>query len=126
MRRRRGFIMAIAPLLLSALMACRERPSGTITGTVIDGAKARVPDAIVMVVNQGTDASTGVKTNALGEYTTPPLPAGKYTVLVRKEGFRSDLKSGVGVGLLRTVRVDLQLIAERSEPAIDIKTSGSR
>src|SRR5260370_17106413 len=58
-----------------------------ITGLVTDTSGAGVPDAKVTITNQDTGAKIVVGTNSVGNYSTPPLSLGTYTIEVEKEGF---------------------------------------
>src|SRR5437016_13144854 len=59
-----------------------------ITGLVTDTSGAGVPDAKVTITNQDTGGKIVVGTNSAGNYSTPPLQLGTYTVDVEKEGFK--------------------------------------
>ena len=60
---------------------------GVITGIV--------PDAKVTVTNQDTKIQTVVGTNGAGNYSTPPLILGTYSVQVEKQGFETYSCPGV-------------------------------
>src|SRR5216683_1717603 len=66
-----------------------------ITGIVTDTSGAAVPDAKVSITNQDTGAKIVVGTNSAGNYSTPPLQLGSYTIEVEKEGFKHATHPGI-------------------------------
>ncbi|HVX65361.1 MAG TPA: carboxypeptidase regulatory-like domain-containing protein, partial [Bryobacteraceae bacterium] len=67
----------------------------SITGVVADSSGASVPSATVTATNTGTAISTSTTTSETGTYTLPLLPVGTYTVTVKKDGFKTETRSGV-------------------------------
>ena len=60
-----------------------------VTGLVTDPTGAAVPDAAITLLNQDTGVKTVVGTDSAGNFTTPALILGKYTLQVTKEGFKA-------------------------------------
>jgi len=60
-----------------------------VTGFVTDPSGAAVPDATITLLNQDTGVKTVVATDGAGNFTTPAMILGKYTLQVTKEGFRA-------------------------------------
>jgi len=83
-----------------------------VTGLVTDPTGAAVPDAAITLVNQDTGVKTVVATDGAGNFTTPGIIQGKYTLQVSKEGFKAisqpDLELMIG-GRTYTQNVTLQL-----------------
>lgn len=73
-------------LCLSAAVYAQVE-EGTIVGSVYDPAEAAVPGAAVLIANAATGAKWELKTNAQGEYASPPLRPGTYTLTVQASGF---------------------------------------
>src|SRR5229473_1842 len=80
-----------------------------ITGIVTDSSGAPVPDAKVTITSQETGTKTIVGTNSAGNYSTPPLTLGTYTLEVEKEGFKLASSHGIVVTGAQTYRQDVQL-----------------
>jgi hypothetical protein len=59
------------------------------TGLVTDPTGAAVPGASITLLNQDTGVRPVVATNGAGNFTTPAMILGKYTLEVAKEGFKS-------------------------------------
>jgi hypothetical protein len=72
-----------------------QSTSGSITGTVKDGAGAPVPEANVLVANPATNLTRKATTNSAGVFTVPQLPPGNYTVAVEKAGFKKFEKTNI-------------------------------
>src|SRR5437660_2407380 len=80
-----------------------------ITGIVTDASGAAVPDAKVSIINQDTGAKIVVGTNSAGNYSTPPLPLGTYTIEVEKEGFKHATHPGIVLSGAQSFRQDVKL-----------------
>jgi hypothetical protein len=80
-------VLLAASVLLAGGMAHAQQGTGSIGGKVLDAGGATVPDAKVVITSQAKLSSTVVKTDAEGNYVSPPLPSGMYTVEVDKPSF---------------------------------------
>lgn len=101
-------------IILFAVTASGQDRSSTIMGTVKDSSGACVAEASVIVLNQDTNASVGMKTNGNGDYEVPSLQPGTYTVVIKKDGFQPFRKDDIGVGSTQTVRVNAVLTSGKS------------
>src|ERR1017187_1530924 len=71
----------IAALLLTApLQLSAQSTFGTILGTVTDASGAVVPQAKIVITNQGENTSRNVSTDVQGNFEALNLKAGSYTV----------------------------------------------
>ena len=82
---------------------------GTILGTVSDSSGAAVSGATVTVKNTGTGLLRTVTTDDDGNYSTPELPIGTYSVTVEKSGFKIGLVNGISVEVSTERRADVAL-----------------
>ncbi len=80
-----------------------------ITGIVTDPSGAAVPDAKVSITNQDTGAVTLVGSNSAGNFSTPPLILGRYSVTVEKPGFKTYTHGGLLLSGGQTLRQDVKL-----------------
>jgi hypothetical protein len=80
-----------------------------ITGLVTDASGGAIPDAKVTITNQETGTKTVVGTNGAGNYSTPPLQLGTYTVHVEKDGFKLATFQGIALSGGQTYRQDVKL-----------------
>lgn len=90
--------------------------TGEISGTVTDPSGAPLAGVAVKVTNQATGAVKTLLTDAEGRYTALDLPAGQYTIEVRREGFktysRSDINLVTGARLAQNLSLELGAVTE--------------
>ena len=91
----------------------------TITGLVKDPAGAAIPEATVTIRDEGTGIETVLQSNEAGNYTTPLLVLGTYTVRVEKTGFKTFVRSGIiltgGVIFRQDVPLELGEVSQTIE-----------
>src|SRR6266700_4286898 len=84
-------------LLFGALVGCcvsfAQFQFGSVTGLVKDPSQAPVPGALVEIRSQTTNVARQAATSPAGEYNFVSLPADKYTITVRHQGFRETSRS---------------------------------
>src|SRR5260370_12683519 len=82
-------VLSLIVLSLSAAVVAQEL-AATLTGTVSDATGAVVPGAIVIVHSEETGADVrNVTTSNTGNFNITNVPAGRFTVTVKKEGFQA-------------------------------------
>src|SRR5438477_2141092 len=96
-------LAAAVVLLPAALMA--QSTFGTILGTVTDSTGAVVPQAKIMITNQGENISRATSTDPQGNYEALNLKAGVYTVSAEASGFKIFKASDLGLNARQTMRV---------------------
>jgi hypothetical protein len=96
-------ITALALVLLAGATGMGQSTSGSITGTVKDGAGAPVSGANVLVTNPATNLTRKVTTNSAGVFTAPQLPPGNYTIAVEKDGFKKLEKTNIALSAIDLV-----------------------
>src|ERR1035438_1317245 len=109
-----GFHCAIRAALLWALcfaavaLLAAQQSTGTIVGVIEDGTGAVVPNASVTLTVASTGDSRQVKSNDRGEFSSPYMHIGEYTVTTEAAGFKKRVESGIVVQVDQTVtlRVD--------------------
>jgi TonB family protein len=111
---RAGFTLtSIAVLLLLVPLASLRAPAQSgpnqLTGTVRDPSGGVVPDAAVLAIHADTGKRELVNTSDAGDFSLKGLPAGNYTVQVRKPGFALLEQPNVAVPAGAEVRLDLVL-----------------
>lgn len=94
----------LAPLALADV-------TGTIRGAAVDQTGAGVPGASVQVVEVDTNYTRTLTTDSTGFFVIVDLPAGKYTLTVKKSGFRTYSQAGIvlQVGQSYVVKAQLEL-----------------
>jgi hypothetical protein len=94
--------------------------SGTIVGTVTDQTGAVIPGANVRLVNEGTQFTRTVVTNANGQYVAYSAPTGGYTITVEHAGFQKLVRTGIRLTAADTLTVDLTLTLGSVEQTVEV------
>jgi carboxypeptidase family protein len=97
-----------------------QAQSGTIVGTVTDQAGGAIPAVNVRLVNEGTQFTRTVATNASGQYVAYAIPTGLYTITVEQAGFQKLVRAGIQLTAADTLTVDLSLTVGSVNQAIEI------
>lgn len=123
-------LLAAAALSLPAALA--QNTTGAITGLVRDPSGAVVAGARVTARNEATGLIRTAETSGEGLYRVALLPAGTYSVSVEKEGFKTQIQTGVRIEILQVRTVDFQLelgavtdriTVETAAPLLETETS---
>ncbi len=123
--RPRVWLAGLAAFLLLAgpAPAFAQAVTGTLLGTVSDSTGAVVTGAKVTVTNEETGFTRTATTDAIGEYTVPSIPTGRYTVLSEMQGFKAAALSGIQVGVDQRVRIDVALEVGAMTESVTIEAS---
>lgn len=81
---------------------------GAITGTVVDGNAAIVPNVTVNIKNKDSGVGFNTQSTSSGSYNFPNVPVGEYTLTTDVTGF-SPVSQVVKVALNQTTSVDITL-----------------
>src|SRR5258706_12920335 len=100
---------AIALCLMGALGAQAQIGTGSITGIVTDSSGAVVPEAGVTVTNADTNVARVTTSTASGDYAVTGLLPGRYSVSVKKSGFRSATLAAFALQVDQKARVYIAL-----------------
>ena len=113
----------IALLALASLAFGQLGNSGTITGIVTDSTGASVPSAKVTAINPATGIKTTVTSDQVGNYSTPALNLGTYTLQVEKEGFKTYVREGIILNMGSVYRQDVQLELGSVTQTVEVKAA---
>ena len=113
-----GFVLTIG---FSSLLFAQRTDRVVITGLVTDSSGAAVPQATVTVTNEATNGTTIVSTTGDGNFATPPLILGTYTVKVENQGFKTFLKSGITITGGTIYRQDVTLEVGEITQTVEVK-----
>jgi hypothetical protein len=97
---------ALTLLLASTI---RAQVSGVISGTVVDSSGAVLPEVRVAVLNLETGAIRAAASDATGHYSVLSLSIGRYEVRAQKDGFRTEVRTGITLAVGQEATVDLAL-----------------
>ncbi|MBI3681014.1 MAG: TonB-dependent receptor [Acidobacteria bacterium] len=113
-------ICAPAVLLAAATQVCFSQ-TGQITGRVRDASDAVVPGVTITVTNQATGAARETKSNEVGYYTVPSLPAGAYRVSLQADGFKSASRVDLQLSVEQILRADFVLEVGSVSESVEVK-----
>src|SRR5260370_21040360 len=110
MSRKMSLVSATSLIATNGSLCLAQVEQGAINGAVVDSTGASIPNAKVSATNQATGTVARTETTADGYYKLPYLAAGKYTVVVEREGFAVDRVTDVPVlvGQIATINVTLK------------------
>jgi hypothetical protein len=93
----------------AAVSFAQVATDASITGTVTDTGQLAVQGAVVTATDVATGVATTTKTNDLGQYRTPPLKIGTYTVTIESAGFKQFKEVDVilDIGSIREINAAL-------------------
>jgi carboxypeptidase family protein len=110
------FHLSIRPQVLMVLIGaslaaqCWGQVVGaSLSGTIRDASGAALPEALVTVRNLETGAARKLVSDEEGRYAAPSIVVGRYEVRAEKEGFSSQVKTGINLVVGQTSTVDLTL-----------------
>lgn len=80
-----------------------------VLGTVLDPSQAAVQSATITLTHLATAAVTQVRTDERGQYRTPPVRIGEYSISIEAPGFKRFNQHGVVLDIGDTRQVDAVL-----------------
>ena len=106
-----NWFCVLALFLLAASITVAQSSTGTILGAVKDPSGQVVPQAKVTARNVDTGTTRTVTTGEDGSYRMPEMPIGNYEIRTEREGFSTQVISGINltVGQEAVVNVVMQL-----------------
>jgi len=115
-----GFILSFA---FAGLLYGQRAGRGIITGLVSGPAGAAVPDATVTVTGEVGAFKFVVNTSSDGNYGTPLLDLGTYTVQVEKTGFKTYIRKGIEITSGIEYRQDVILELGAVTQTVEVKAA---
>jgi len=113
-------VLSLIVLSLSAAVVAQEL-AATLTGTVSDATGAVVPGAIVVVHSEETGVDVrNVTTSNTGNFNITNIPAGRYTVTVKNQGFQTFVAKGVILNVAEKHTLDVQLQTGKASESIEV------
>ncbi len=101
------FASMLAGLLV--LPAVAQLDTGIIEGTVRDASGAAVPNASVTITETQTNINYNVASSSVGNYVSPPLKVGIYSVTATAPGFKTYTRSGITLQVQDRLTIDAKL-----------------
>jgi len=106
-----------------AAPAPAQSPSGSLSGTVVDSTNAAVPQAVITLTNNTSNASLTTKTDDAGAFHFSNVPLGDYTLSAALPGF-STFQKTVHILTGQANPVAIKLDAAASAQLVEVTSSG--
>jgi trimeric autotransporter adhesin len=106
-------------LLASAVVAGAQGFTGGVRGEVRDQ-NGVIPGVTVTLVNEATNISREVVTNAVGQYNFPAVAPGTYTLKTQLTGYKTYESKGLIVGTQQFITLDVVLQVGALEESITV------
>src|SRR5262249_55807196 len=97
--------------------------TGSIQGTVTDKSGAVIQDADVNVTSLDTGVAHAAKTSGTGAYSVPNLPVGRYSIEIKKSGFKVFRVAEAELTVAQALTADVQL--EPGAVTEEVQVNGS-
>lgn len=124
-------ILRVACVLLfgfacASRLALPQAMDGNLVGTVLDPSGALVTDAEVQAENTATGTkSQALKTDSEGQFRFNNLLPGRYTLTVKKAGFKGVTLEGVEIQLNKTATANVNLELGIATETIEVRTAAA-
>src|SRR5438552_3519621 len=102
-------LFSLAIFLMGITTARAQIGTGSITGIVTDSTGAVIPEAEVTITNADTNVPRVTTSTTSGDYAITGLLPGRYSVTVKKSGFRTANISAFELKVDQKARVDVTL-----------------
>ncbi|HEU0184350.1 MAG TPA: carboxypeptidase-like regulatory domain-containing protein [Blastocatellia bacterium] len=116
-------IVVLFLLTLFSSVALAQGERGALNGIVTDQTGAVVTGAEVIAINVETNIETKATTTDAGVYRLPYLPAGRYKITVKANGFQTVLINDINLFVAQTLTVDVKMTAGQVSDQMTVEGS---
>jgi Carboxypeptidase regulatory-like domain/TonB dependent receptor len=116
-----AYLLALLVLFTSAAFA--QLTTADILGTVTDATGAVVPNATVVLTNNGTNEKRTTTSNGSGDYSFNILPVGHYSISVKAAGFQASVVKDLSVEAGDRARNDVHLLTGSESTVVEVTAS---
>jgi hypothetical protein len=95
-----------------------------INGIISDSQNAAIPNATIELLNQATQVTTTVKSNAAGLYSVPSLQPGNYSFTISAPGFETQIIGNVTVSVAGKLTVDAAMHPGSVSQTVSVNGTG--
>jgi hypothetical protein len=113
--------LSFAPVAFQTPAYCQETTGG-LQGTIKDPSGAVVPKAKLVLTSTSLMGSKELVTDSSGYYRFANLPPGTYTLEVVAQGFKTEKREGINVGVGRLPSLDLALQIGAESATVEVST----
>ena len=122
---RRGALVALflTALFSTSLVNAQQSSDAVVVGVVLDPTRAAISAATVRLTHLATNGVTEVRTDGRGQYRTPPLRIGEYSLSVEALGFKRYSERGLALSLGDVRQVDAILQVGETSDSVDVEAT---
>ncbi|MDQ3633682.1 MAG: TonB-dependent receptor [Acidobacteriota bacterium] len=114
-------VVLISLSLVNSIFA--QGTTSRFTGTVTDSTGAAIPEAKIVLTNEGTNVSLTTVTGGGGSYTFDLILPGTYTIAVERQGFKKFVSTGNVVNINQPATVNVVLETGGIEETVTVKSA---
>ncbi len=97
--------------------------TGRIVGSVVDSSGSPIPNAKVVITNEGTNQVVSDVSDGSGNFTFPTLPTGNYSVRVESAGFQAYVQRGIVLEVDQNVTVRAPLTVGSVSETVEVSSA---
>lgn len=116
-------VLAVVLSFSTGLFA--QLDQGAVTGTVTDPQGRAVPNAVVKLVNLGTNFQMQQRTNSSGVYVFEPVNIGHYKLTVSAPGFATASRTGLEVNVDQRLNLNVTLKVGKQLQTVEVHGKGT-
>src|SRR3954454_13647775 len=117
----RSLVTFVLVVCLAASVALAQTTTGALTGTITDANGAIVPAASIQATEVATGRVFRTESTDAGIYLLPTLPVGNYSLSVEKQGFRTNVLTGIEIRVALTQTLDVRLDVGDVQQKIEVQ-----
>jgi outer membrane receptor protein involved in Fe transport len=117
------FALSLIFLVSTTLMYGQGGANGTILGTVTDSSGAVVGNAQVDVTNVATGVVSRTSTGGNGDFTSPYLAPGIYSITVQAQGFQKAIADNITLAVAQQARVNVTMKPGQVSETVQVEAS---
>jgi hypothetical protein len=111
-------------ILAAALGLNAQTESASVVGTVTDSTGAAVAGATVTIRNTRTNAAVAAQTSGEGNYASPPLEPGSYSIAAEAQGFARVIQN-INLDVDQHARVDFSLRPGQISESVTVEANAA-
>ena len=113
-------LAAVLAVATGATALAQNTTQGAIAGTIFDPSGAAVPNASILIHNDGTNAEIRITSGGAGEFKAPQLEPGTYTVTITSPGFQDQRTTAIEVQVQQVTSLNPHLTAGSQSSTVEV------
>ena len=112
----------LVSILITGFLICPGvfAQTAQVSGSIIDGSGAAVPNASVKALNENTNGTRTAVSNDDGYYFLPLLQPGTYTITVDRTGFTTKVLSGITLEVGQSPTINITMVVGQVSQRIEV------